>query len=227
MEDLALPLHRPGPGRIRPGRSAGSLRPRRGPSSSRQSNVLPFFSGRIRHTSFLSQLLKREAFYHCWSLGEMSLSLLCFYSLDRGKGSFPSAPSRCWQASWARQTEQLPGPCPHPGSTPASPGAEPRRTPSKTLPRLFRKPCRRCEIPACKKPRQSKKQQTQLTAATGALPSPTCSPVSGGCNYIFQCFLNVRFFFPPPSSWLLRNRSNQREETKARRWQSFRHAQLF
>lgn len=38
------------------------------------------------------------------------------------------------------------------------------------------------------------KQQTQLKAATGALPLPTCSPFSGGCNYIFQCYLNG---FPP------------------------------
>lgn len=67
-EDLAFSLCHPAPGRIWPHRSAGH-RVHTGvppaPARSQQSDVLPFFSGRIRHTSFPSLLFKREAFYHC------------------------------------------------------------------------------------------------------------------------------------------------------------------
>lgn len=60
-EDLALPLHQPAPGRIRPGRSIGSLRPRRGPSGPRAACGKRMFS--LSSPGGLDTLL----FCHCFS----------------------------------------------------------------------------------------------------------------------------------------------------------------
>lgn len=165
-----------------------------------------------------------------------SLPLSHFYNLDRRRGSFPSSqPLRC-SRHLSRSPHCAPAPLNPavgaPPQPPAHPGPGPENAQAKPS-SLFRKQGLRCEIQLVKKKKNSpaeQKQQTESSELPQVLcPSPTCSPLSGGCNYVSQGFQSGSFFFFPPStsSRVLRSRSNPGEETKAASWQSFRHARLF
>lgn len=193
------------PGRSWPGRSPESLPPHRGPSSPRPARSRGMFS--LSSPAGLDTLL----FSHCFSKESLfitadpwgksfflSLSLShAFIAGTVGKEVFLHLNLRADRHGHSA-APRLPA-CPHlkvPGS---SRHHGPRERPAKTLSEPFRNPHLRNPH---KTPGRTR-QQTQLKAATGALPSPTCSQLSGGSHYIFQRFLNGFFFFfplPPPSS---------------------------
>lgn len=148
---------------------SGSLRPRRGPCGPRTARSRGMFS--LSSPAGLDTLL----FSHCFSRERLfitadpwgksfSLSLSCFYSLDRGKRKFSlisiSLPT-------GRGESGSPGPCLHPSIAPTPRGLPTaarrhglhrrqrarRRAPENAQARtrlgLFRKPRCPCDIPAC------------------------------------------------------------------------------
>lgn len=106
----------------------------------------------------------------------------------------------------------------HPPQPPAHPGPGPENAQAKPS-SLFRKQGLRCEIQLVKKKSPAEqKQQTESSEPPQVLcPSPTCSPFSGGCNYVSQGFLSgsffFLFFFPPPLHFFL----SAAEQIKPRR----------